>query len=98
MFLLQKNEVMRFYRTNSVQLKNIFDLMNLIVEAKIMVVNKLQEMKQVTGTFIRTDNGFKITNPEGFVAVDRLSGDALKLIDRLEFSFQNFTAAKVWDK
>ena len=96
--LQEKNEVMRFYRTNSVQLKNIFDLMNLIVDAKIMVVNKLQEMKQVTGTFIRTDNGFKITNPEGFVAVDRLSGDALKLIDRLEFSFQNFTAAKAWDK
>jgi len=96
--LQEKNEVMRFYRTNSTQLKNIFDLMNLIVDAKIMVVNKLQEMKQVTGTFIRTDNGFKITNPEGFVAVDRLSGDALKLIDRLEFSFQNFTAAKAWDK
>ena len=96
--LKEKNEVMRFYRTNSVQLKNIFDLMNLIVDAKIMIVNKLQEMKQVTGTFIHTDNGFKITNPEGFVAVDRLSGDALKLIDRLEFSFQNFTAAKAWDK
>ena len=96
--LQEKNEVMRFYRTNSVQLKNIFDLMNLIVDAKIMIVNKLQEMKQVTGTFIHTDNGFKITNPEGFVAVDRLSGDALKLIDRLEFSFQNFTAAKAWDK
>ena len=96
--LKEKNEVMRFYRTNSVQLKNIFDLMNLLVDAKIMVVNKLQEMKQVTGTFIRTDNGFKITNPEGFVAVDRLSGDALKLVDRLEFSFQNFTAAKAWDK
>ena len=96
--LQEKNEVMRFYRTNSVQLKNIFDLMNLIVDAKIMVINKLQEMKQVTGTFIRTDNGFKITNPEGFVAVDRLSGDALKLVDRLEFSFQNFTAAKAWDK
>ena len=94
----EKNEVMRFYRTNAVQLKLIFDLMNLIVDAKLMVVKKLQEMKQVTGTFIRTDDGFKITNPEGFVAVDRLSGGALKLIDRLEFSQENFTAQKQWDK
>jgi len=47
---------------------------------------------------LRTDDGFKITNPEGFVAVDRLSGGALKLIDRLEFSQANFNAAKAWDK
>jgi hypothetical protein len=96
--LAEKNEVMRFYRMNATQLQLIFDLMNLIVEAKNMIVKKLQEMKQVTNTFVRTDDGFKITNPEGFVAVDRLSGNALKLIDRLEFSFQNFTAAKAWDK
>jgi hypothetical protein len=94
----EKNEIMRFYRSNAVQLKLIFDLMNLIVDAKLMVVKKLQEMKQVTGTFIRTDDGFKITNPEGFVAVDRLSGGALKLIDRLEFSQENFNAQKQWDK
>jgi hypothetical protein len=95
---IEKNEVMRFYRTNAIQLKLIFDLMNLIVDAKLMVVKKLQEIKQVTGTFIRTDDGFKITNPEGFVAVDRLSGGALKLIDRLEFSQENFNAQKQWDK
>ena len=95
---IEKNEVMRFYRTNAIQLKLIFDMMNLIVDAKLMVVKKLQEIKQVTGTFIRTDDGFKITNPEGFVAVDRLSGGALKLIDRLEFSQENFNAQKQWDK
>ena len=96
--LKEKNEVMRFYRTNAIQLKNIFDLMNLIVDAKLMVVKKLQDMKQITGTFLKTDDGFKVTNPEGFVAVDRLSGGALKLIDRLEFSQANFNAAKNWDK
>jgi len=94
----EKNEVMRFYRSNAIQLKLIFDLMNLIVDAKIMVVKKLQEIKQVTGTFLRTDDGFKVTNPEGFVAVDKLSGGALKLIDRLEFSQENFNAQKQWDK
>jgi len=95
---LEKNEVLRFYRSNSTQLQLIFDLMNLIVESKNMVVKKLQEMTQVTGTFLRTDNGFKVTNPEGFVAVDRLTGGALKLIDRLEFAHANFNAQKQWDK
>lgn len=95
---LEKNEVLRFYRSNSTQLQLIFDLMNLIVECKNIVVKKLQEMKQVTGTFLRTDDGFKVTNPEGFVAVDRLTGGALKLIDRLEFAHANFNAQKQWDK
>jgi len=95
---LEKNEVLRFYRSNSTQLQLIFDLMNLIVESKNIVVKKLQEMTQVTGTFLRTDNGFKVTNPEGFVAVDRLTGGALKLIDRLEFAHANFNAQKQWDK
>jgi hypothetical protein len=55
-------------------------------------------MKQVTNTFLRTDDGFKVTNPEGFVAVDKLKGNAVKLIDRLEFAHANFNAAKAWTK
>jgi hypothetical protein len=71
--------------------------MNLIVDAKLMIIRKLETIKSI-GTFVRTDNGFKITAPEGFVAVDRIKGNALKLVDRLEFSHQNFTAAKNWSK
>jgi hypothetical protein len=92
----EKNEVIRFYRSNAVQLKQIFDLMNLIVDAKLMIVRKLETIRSI-GTFIRTDDGFRITAPEGFVAVDHL-GKALKLVDRLEFSHKNFTAQKAWDK
>lgn len=95
---LEKNELMRFYRTNAMELKNIFDIQNGIIEAKTMVIRKLQQLKQVTGTFLKTDDGFKVTAPEGFVAVDRLKGNALKLVDRLEFSQANFNAAKAWDK
>jgi hypothetical protein len=94
----EKNQIMRFLRSNGMQLKMIFDLQNSIVEAKVMIVKKLQQIRQVTGTFLRTDNGFKVTNPEGFVAVDKLKGNAVKLIDRLEFSFNNFNAAKNWEK
>ncbi len=94
----EKNELMRFYRANTTDLKAIFDLQNLFVEAKNMIIAKLQQMKQVTNTFMRTENGFRITNPEGFVAVDKLRGNAVKLVDRLEFSLQNFTAQKNWNK
>ena len=94
----EKNEMMRFFRGSAMQLVQIFNLMNLIVDTKLIIIRKLQEMRQVTNTFVRTDDGFKITNPEGFVAVDKLSGCALKLVDRLEFSHQNFTVKKQWDK
>jgi hypothetical protein len=93
----EKSEVMRFYRSNYIALTHIFELMNLIVDAKLMIIRKLETIKSI-GTFVRTDNGFKITAPEGFVAVDRIKGSALKLVDRLEFSHQNFTAAKNWSK
>ena len=92
----EKTEIMRFFNNAAKDLKAIFDLMNLLVTAKNMIVKKLQQMKQVTNTFLRTDDGFKITNPEGFVAVDRLKGNAVKLIDRLEFAHANFNATKNW--
>ena len=92
----EKNEVIRFYRSNAVQLKQIFDLMNLIVDAKLMIIRTLETIRSI-GTFVRTDDGFRITAPEGFVAIDHI-GNALKLVDRLEFSHKNFTAQKAWNK
>lgn len=95
--IAEKNEIVRFLRTNSNNLKSTFDLMNYIVEAKLMILEKLQSVKNI-GTFLKTDDGFKVTAPEGFVAVDRLKGSAVKLVNRLEFSQNNFNAAKSWDK
>jgi hypothetical protein len=94
----EKNELMRFYRGNAGELKKIFDLQNDIVESKNMIIQKLQQIKQVTGAFLKTDDGFKVTDPEGFVAVDKLKGNAVKLVDRLGFSQANFNAQKNWDK
>ena len=91
-----KNEIMRTLRGTSGDLTNMFDIQNGLVDAKSMIIKKLQQMRQVTNTFLRTDDGFKITNPEGFVAVDRLKGNAVKLIDRLEFAHANFNATKNW--
>lgn len=65
------------------------------MEAKNVLVQKLSKVKSI-GTFLRTDDGLKTTEPEGFVAVDRIKGNAVKLVNRLEFSRANFTAAKNW--
>ena len=96
--IAEKSEVMRFYRSSATQLKLIFDLMNFIVDAKLLIVRKLESIKSSVDTFVRTEDGYKVTGPEGFVCVDKLSGGALKLIDRMEFSQQNFNAAKAWSK
>jgi len=63
--------------------------------AKGVIISKLNKAKSI-GTFKRTDKGLMATNPEGYVAVDK-KGKAVKLVDRLEFSIQNFTAAKNWE-
>jgi len=51
-------------------------------------------------TFVKTSKGFKVTGAEGFVAIDKLKGGAVKLVDRLEFSANTFSAdiIKGWDK
>lgn len=94
----EKKMVIGFYKANRAELKKIFDLQNLLVRAKNLIVRKLQMAKDAFGTYLRTDNGYKITNPEGFVAIDHIKGNAVKLVDRLEFSQANFNASKAWDK
>ena len=79
-------------------LTQVITFQNLLVDAKMQIVKKLNSVKGLTDTFIKTSNGFKVTNPEGYVAIDRVSGGAVKLVDRMEFSFNNFTAIKAWDK
>jgi len=67
-----------------------------ILEAKNMVVKKLETIQGI-GTFLRDGDGFKVTAPEGYVAIDSADGSAVKLVDRLTFSHANFTIAKDWD-
>jgi hypothetical protein len=96
---MEKNIVVGFYKQNKNELKKIFDLQNVLVRAKNMIIKKLQTIKDNISQYMKTDEGgFRVTTPEGFVAVDRLGTKALKLIDRLEFSRENFTAKKDWSK
>ena len=86
-----------FFRDHSSDLVKIFTLQNLLIDAKLLIVRKLEQVKSIK-TLMKTSTGFKVTAPEGFVAIDKLKGGAVKLVDRLEFSMQNFNAAKNWDK
>ena len=63
--------------------------------AKDMIVQKLNQIRSSVSSFLKTSDGYKVTAPEGFVAIDHVGG-ALKLVDRMEFSRANFTAAKNW--
>ena len=94
---LQK-EYVREVSKNTRNLIQVITFQNLLVESKMMIIKKLNSVKGLSDTFIKTSNGFKVTNPEGYVAIDRVSGNAVKLVDRMEFSFNNFSAIKSWDK
>ena len=93
-----QKEYAREIKKHTRNLQYIITFQNLLVDAKMQIVRKLNSIKGLTDTFIKTKNGFKVTNPEGYVAIDRVSGGAVKLVDRMEFSFNNFTAVKAWDK
>ena len=88
-----------FSPKNKMSLKRMFDLQKLIVLAKLKLINTLDKLGKVN-TFVKTRNGYKVTGAEGYVAIDKLGGDAVKIVDRMEFSYNNFSPdiLKGWDK
>lgn len=96
----KEEELMLFFsKENKLNLRYVFELQNAIVDAKLLIINKLDKVKQLD-TFVRTKNGFKVTGSEGFVAIDKTTSGAVKLVDRLEFSTNNFSpdVIKGWQK
>lgn len=66
-----------------------------IQDIKTLIIRKLDSIKTLD-TFVLTSDGYKVTTPEGYVVVDKLTGGAVKLVDRLEFSQMNFNIIKTW--
>ena len=62
--------------------------------AKDFLIKKMSEIQSI-GHFLKTSTGYRVTSPEGYVAVDKIAG-AVKLVDRMEFSRANFTMPKGW--
>lgn len=93
-------EILSFFsEDNKASLIKMFDLQKVIVLAKLKLINTLNRLQNID-TFVKTKNGFKVTGAEGYVAIDKLGGDAVKIVDRMEFSFNNFSPdiLKGWDK
>ena len=94
----RKEQFFKELRRHTSNMVAISTFMMHIVDAKNKIVKKLNSIKQLgISTFVKTKDGFKVTSPEGYVVADS-EQNAVKLIDRLEFSFNNFTAIKNWDK
>ncbi len=95
----KRKQIMVFFSPgNQKNLQKVFELQNLIVDAKLIIINKLNQLSNIN-TFLKTKSGYKVTNPEGFVAIDHAEGGAVKLVDRLEFSTNNFDSniIKGWE-
>ena len=95
----ERDKLLSFFSENNLSiLEEVFKLHNYVTDAKLIIINKLKTLSNL-GTFVKTKSGFKVTGPEGFVAIDRTEGGAVKLVDRLEFSTNNFSPdiIKGWD-
>jgi hypothetical protein len=81
------------------QIAGIFELVILIGNAKQMIIEKMNQASSIN-TFLKTKDGFRVTSVEGFVAIDHLTGGAVKIVDRMEFSKANFSAdiIKGWQR
>ena len=89
----EKADAINYLNTNkSVIYASLSGFKNLM-NAKEQIINRLKRIEGV-GTFLEDENGYRVTSPEGFVAIK--DGGAVKLVDRLEFSRANFTVAKDW--
>ena len=93
-----KNILLTEVRKNLLLLKTLVEFQALINYAKIKILTKVNKASQMTAMFVKKGNGFDVVAPEGFVAIDNNLGGAVKLVDRMEFSLNNFTVQKDWDK
>lgn len=96
----KRDDMLKFFSpANKASLIMMFELQKMIVLAKLKLINNLNKLSKLD-TFVKTRNGYKVTGEEGYVAIDKLGGDAVKIVDRMEFSYNNFSAdiLKGWDK
>ena len=91
-------DLMTYFDKNQKDLIKIYEIVMLLTSAKGMIVSKLNQAGSIP-TFLRTTSGFKVTDQEGYVAIDKVGG-AVKLVDRMEFSRANFSpdVIKGWEK
>ena len=93
------DDILKFFSNeNKTSLEMVFELQRAIVLAKLKLINRLNKISNLK-TFLKTKRGYRTTGQEGYVAIDKLGGDAVKIVDRMEFSYANFSPniLKGWD-
>jgi hypothetical protein len=93
-YIKAKEDGLRFIDRNQTALYFAIASHITLGNCKTTLLQKMNQIQSI-GHFIRTNKGYRVTAPEGYVAVDKVAG-AVKLVDRLEFSRQNFTMPKGW--
>jgi hypothetical protein len=96
----KRKRVMAFFANHDKrEIVKIFDIANMLTDIKNQIVAKMNQAGHIP-TFIKTSSGFKVTGVEGFVAIDHLTGGAVKIVNRMEFSKANFSAdvIKGWQR
>lgn len=87
----KRKEIMSFFANNDrASIEGVFQITALLAAAKGLIIAKMNTAGSMS-TFLKTTSGFKVTGAEGFVAIDHLTGGAVKIVDRLEFSRANFS-------
>lgn len=86
----KRDEVLSYFKEHGSDVVDVFRIYNIVDEVKYMLLDKLNRVNGLR-TFLRTKDGYEVTGQEGFVAIDHLGKNALKLVDRLQFSKANFS-------
>jgi hypothetical protein len=84
----------KLFAENERGVSAIIRIHNATMQIKNKIIKQINDV-QSTKQFLKTDQGYQVTNPEGYVAIDN-DGQAVKLVDRLTFSKANFSAQKLW--
>ena len=84
---------LNYLEDNKLKFKSMLHLYKELQETKQFVIDKLDHLESFR-TYVQTEKGYKVTSPEGYVL--HKDGDMVKLVNRLEFSYINFTLAKSW--
>lgn len=94
------NDTLQYFKKNSAaDIEKVFQLYNIMVDIKHVIVDKLNKVDGLK-TLLKTKNGYEVTGQEGYVAIDHYGKNALKLVDRLQFSKANFSSEyiKGWQR
>ena len=84
-----QQQVVDYLKKNSANIQQMYMAYLGVESIKMLFQRKMKEIKAIDSFIEQPDGSYKVTDPEGFVIVDH-EGNAMKIVDRLEFSAANF--------